>query len=107
MRKGDVDTAELLDRLRAGDSEARDRLVEYALPLLLRYAQGRVPARIRGIADPRDMVHDVLLRVLPKLDSFQPVGPDAFLAFLRRAVANRIIDEVRRVHSRPVCDQPL
>jgi RNA polymerase sigma factor (sigma-70 family) len=107
MKKNDSNTTELLEQVRAGDADARNRLVEQSLPPLLRYAQGRLPACVRGVTDTRDLVHDVVVRVLPKLDSFRPTGPGALQAFLRRAVANQIVDEVRRARRRPVSDTPL
>jgi RNA polymerase sigma-70 factor (ECF subfamily) len=98
--KNDANTIELLARVRAGDDDARDRLVERALPALLKFASRRVPSCIRGAADTRDLVHDVIVRALPRLESFRADGPGALQAFLRRAVANRIVDEVRRSRSR-------
>lgn len=107
MNKRDVNTVELLERVRAGDAEARDRLVEHELLPLLRYTRGRVPACVRSVSDNRDLVHDVMLRLLPKLDSFRPDGPGGLQAFLRRAVSNQIIDALRRSRRRPECDRPL
>ena len=97
----DANTVELLARVRAGDDDARDRLVERALPSLLKFASRRLPACIRGATDTRDLVHDVILRTLPRLESFRADGPGALQAFLRRAVANQIVDEVRRARNRP------
>src|SRR4029077_5488717 len=57
-------TVELLERLRGGDVEARNRLVERALPALLRFARGRLPAYARGAGDTHDLAHDVIVRVL-------------------------------------------
>jgi RNA polymerase sigma factor (sigma-70 family) len=107
MKKDDVNTIELLARVRAGDTDARDRLVEHALPPLLRFASGRMPSCVRGATDTQDLVHDVILRALPRLDSFNAEGPGALQAFLRRAVANQIVDEIRRAKRRQASPEPL
>ena len=88
-------TVELLVRVRAGDQTARECLVERCLPPLLRWARGRMPRWVRSTSDTQDVVQDVFLRVLPRLQSFEAHGPGALQAYLRRAVQNRIIDIVR------------
>jgi len=44
-------TAVLLERLRDGDSAARERLFARVLPLLTRWAHARLPARARDLAE--------------------------------------------------------
>ena len=105
--KNDSNTVELLARVRAGDDDARDRLVERALPPLLKFASRRLPSCIRAATDTRDLVHDVILRALPRLESFRADGPGALQAFLRRAVANQIVDEVRRARNRPAATEAI
>ena len=105
--KNDADTIELLALVRAGDDDARNRLVERALPPLLKFASRRLPSCIRGATDTQDLVHDVILRALPRLESFQADGPGALQAFLRRAVANQIVDEIRRARKRQPATEPL
>jgi RNA polymerase sigma factor (sigma-70 family) len=107
MKNDDVNTVELLARVRAGDSDARNRLLEHALPPLLRFARGRLPSCIRAATDTRDLVHDVILRALPRLESFRAEAPGALQAFLRRAVANQIVDEIRRARNRQGSSDPL
>ena len=56
----------------------------------------RLPAWVRSAADTSDVVHDVILRTLSRLDVFQPQGRRALGRYLRAAVRNRIADEHRR-----------
>ena len=94
-------TVALLARVKEGDSDALNRLVERSLPPLRRWARGRLPQWARGLDDTQDLVQDAVLRALPRLSSFEARHPGALQAFLRQAVANRIIDEIRKVNRRP------
>ena len=99
-------TVALLARANSGDADALNQLVERSLPPLRRWARGRLPQWARGLADTQDLVQDAVLRALPRLSSFEPRYPGALQAFLRQAVANHIIDEIRRVGRRPQLDLP-
>ena len=94
-------TITLLDRVKGGDAHALDELVARSLPPLRRWAQGRLPRWARSLGDTQDLVQDAVLRTLPRLSSFEARHPGALQAFLRQAVANRIVDEVRKVQRRP------
>jgi RNA polymerase sigma factor (sigma-70 family) len=94
-------TIALLDRVKGGDTHALNQLVERSLPPLRRWARGRLPRWARGLDDTQDLVQDAVLRTLPRLSSFEARHPGALQAFLRQAVANRIVDEVRKVNRRP------
>jgi RNA polymerase sigma-70 factor (ECF subfamily) len=93
-------TISLLAKAKEGDSIALDQLVERSLPPLRRWARGRLPQYARGLGDTQDLVQDAVLRTLPRLSTFEARHPGALQAFLRQAVANRIIDEVRKVTRR-------
>lgn len=89
-------TAVLLDRARRGDAEARERLLARFLPLLRRWAHGRLPAPARGAVDTDDLVQVTLMKALGHLDRFEPEREGAFLAYLRRILLNQLRDELRR-----------
>ena len=91
----------------AGDSHARERLVERVLPPLERWARGRLPQWARSLADTQDLVQDVVLRALPRLTSFEAQGPGALRAYLQRGVNNEVVDEIRKAKRRPVADDAL
>jgi RNA polymerase sigma-70 factor (ECF subfamily) len=99
---GPESTIELLNRLQTGDSEALDRLFARYLVPLRRWAHGRLPQYPRGMSDTQDLVQDAVTQVLRQLAHFQPNGPGALHRYLRSAIMNRIRDELRRVHRRPI-----
>ncbi len=89
-------TSDLLERARAGDRDALDRLFARHVPLLRRWASGRLPRWARDIADTADLVHDTVLATIRQVDRFENRGDGALQAYLRQAVINRIRNEVRR-----------
>lgn len=94
-------TASLLERIRAGDAAARERLVRRYLPALRSWARGRLPLRARDLTDTDDVVQITLMRALDRIGEFEPRREGAFLAYLRSALMNQIRDQVRRVERRP------
>lgn len=97
-------TAFLLERVREGDAEARERLVARFLPPLRRWAHGRLPGHARSLADTDDLVQVSLLRALDHVDGFEARREGAFLAYLRRILLNAVRDEIRRSARRPTQD---
>lgn len=95
-------TQDLLARVRQGDREALDRLIDRCLPALRRWARGRLPSGARGVLDTQDLVQETILSSLRHLDHFESRHEGALQAYLRQAVLNRIRDEARRVSRRPV-----
>lgn len=90
-------TTQLLARLHAGDDSARDALVARYLPILKRWAHGRLPRTGRDLVDTDDLVQTTFLRALGNLDRFQaPTGTGAFFAYLRKILLNAVRDELRR-----------
>jgi RNA polymerase sigma-70 factor (ECF subfamily) len=90
-------TADLLQRARLGDDEARNELFARYLPSLRRWARGRLPRWTRDLRDTEDVVQETLLHTLKHIDAFQPRHEGALQAYLRQALVNRVRDEVRRV----------
>ena len=98
-------TASLIARIRSGDEAAQDLLLQRHLPALRRWAQGRLPARARHLADTDDLVQNSMLRTLDKVKDFEPRHTGAFFAYIRRALQNQIRDQLRAADRRP--KQPL
>jgi RNA polymerase sigma-70 factor (ECF subfamily) len=92
---------ELIERAKSGDREALERLMARYRPRLNRWASGRLPQYARTLADTEDIVQDVLLRTVKRFSQFELRGEWALQAYLRRAVINRIRDELDKVHARP------
>jgi RNA polymerase sigma factor (sigma-70 family) len=90
-------TATLLSLLRQGDDSARERLLARYLPLLRRWAHGRLPNRARDLNDTNDLVQITLLSALKNLDRFESRHEGALLAYLRTSLMNAIRGELRRV----------
>src|SRR5262245_37075093 len=96
-----TDTTDLLRLARDGDQAAWQTLFEKYRGGLRGAAARKLPREVRQWADADDIVQDVFMsaaRLLPSLN-FQHGG--AFLAYLRRALVNRILDEVRRCIRKP------
>ncbi len=88
-------TTQLVARVRAGESSARDALYRRYLPLLTQWARGRLPRYARDIAETDDLVQVTLLRSLKRLEAFESQRPGAFLSYLRTILMNHVRDELR------------
>jgi RNA polymerase sigma-70 factor (ECF subfamily) len=94
-------TSALFQRIRLGDEQARQRLFARFLPVVTRWAHGRLPLYARGLADTDDLVQVTLTRALNRMDAFEPRGEGAFLAYLRRILLNSVREELRRSRAKP------
>ena len=94
-------TLTLLARARGGDEQALDELFARYVPLLRRWAAGRLPRAVRDVADTPDLVQDTMLQVFKNIEGFEHRGEGAFHAYLRQAVMNRIRNEIRNAGRRP------
>jgi RNA polymerase sigma-70 factor (ECF subfamily) len=99
---GDVEsTFSLIERARAGDSEALERLFARHRKPLQRWASGRLPMWARDIADTEDLVQETLLQTFKRIGDFEPRRVGALQAYLRQAVLNRIREDLRRKGRKP------
>lgn len=96
-----VASVELVRRAQAGDRRALDRLFQRYLPILRRWAAGRLPRWARDLVDTDDMIQETLIRTFQNLEGFVPRHDGAFGAYVRQALLNRIRDEVRKAQARP------
>ncbi len=94
-------TFDLIDRAKAGDQRAIERLFDRHLKPLQRWAKGRLPQWARDLADTEDLVQDVLLQTFKRIDNFEVRRVGALQAYLRQAVVNRVRDELRRKARQP------
>ena len=93
-------TLHVLERARAGDEVAARILIERALPAVRRWARGRLSRYARSESDTEDVVQDVFLRTLRRIERFQHRTVGGLQAYLRRAVVNRVRDLIRRSNRR-------
>ncbi len=89
-------THELLRRIRAGSDEAQQALYQRCLPLLQRWAHGRLPRGVRDVADTDDLVQVTLMRALKHLGEVQSDASGSFLAYLRQILLNEVRGEMRK-----------
>ncbi len=98
-------TRTLLTRLKSGDDQAREELARRCLPLLQRWARGRLPRSARDLADTDDLVQVTLMRALDNVEQFEHTRPGAFMAYLRTILLNASRDEVRRFVRTPTREE--
>ena len=94
-------TFSLIDRARAGDSEALERLLARHQKPLQRWASGRLPKWARDISDTEDLVQETLLQTFKRIGEFEPRRVGALQAYLLQAVLNRVREELRRKGRKP------
>lgn len=94
-------TIDLLARARAGDEVALNQLFGRYMGPLKRWARGRLPQWARQMRDTDDLVQESVMQTLRHVDRFEATRDGGFHAYLRRAVENRLIDEVRRATRAP------
>jgi RNA polymerase sigma-70 factor (ECF subfamily) len=98
-------TIHLLERARRGDSAAVDDLFARHVPLLQRWARGRLPRWARDIVDTSDLVQETVLETFKRLDGFEPRGDGALQAYLRQAFINRLRNQLRKAIKRPAAEE--
>lgn len=94
-------TLDLVARVQSGDDRALEHLVGRYLPRLRRWASRRLPGWARHLLDTDDLVQDTLIRTIRNLDRFEPRREGGLQVYVRRALQNRIRDEIRRVGRHP------
>jgi RNA polymerase sigma factor (sigma-70 family) len=97
-----AETADLIERVKHGDHEAADILFARHIPLLKRWASGRLPHWARDLADTGDLVQATALDAFRGLNKFEVRGDGALQAYLRQALMNRLRNELRRVSRKPI-----
>lgn len=94
-------TGELLRRYSAGDDSALEVLTRRLIPVLRKWARGRLPAWARDLVDTDDIVQETITQTMKHVGTFEPRHEGAFQAYLRHALQNRIRMEIRRAARRP------
>jgi len=93
-------STDLIGRATRGDRSALSALLVRHLPLLRRWAHGRLPRGARAFGDTADLVQEAVLNTIRRLDQFEAKGERALQGYLRLAVQNRILDVLRRSETR-------
>ncbi|HVS39826.1 MAG TPA: sigma-70 family RNA polymerase sigma factor [Gemmataceae bacterium] len=99
-KQHDSNTDELLDRAAAGDSDARQRLLQRHRDRLVRMVAVRLDRRLAGRLDPSDVVQEALADADRKLSAYLRERPLPFYPWLRQLTWNRLLKLLRRhLHS--------
>jgi RNA polymerase sigma-70 factor (ECF subfamily) len=91
---------ELIDRLRAGDLEARRELVQRSYQRLLALARKALRGfpRVRCFEDSTDVLHDALPRLLRALEAAPPATAADFFGLAARQIKWELHDLVKRYY---------
>lgn len=93
----DLDVQDCLQRVRAGDMEAARRLIEHLHPLVRRWVRNHLPRR----ESEEDLMQEVFLKLLQKLDSYQPREGVPFEHWVSRLAVRTCLDALRAEKARP------
>jgi RNA polymerase sigma-70 factor (ECF subfamily) len=94
-------TTQLVRDYQGGDRSALDVLYGRYMPMLRRWASGRLPPYGRDVAETEDLVQMAFMRAFKHMDTFEVQHPGSFLVYLRSIMMNLVRDELRRKKVRP------
>lgn len=86
--------AELVERWRNGDGQARDRLIAYMLPELRQIAAARLRGELNSSLSTDDLINDAILRFM-RLETVSLVDRAHFIALASRIMRNVLTDHAR------------
>jgi RNA polymerase sigma-70 factor (ECF subfamily) len=93
-----VNVSELLERARAGDEAARDRLFAVCRNYVSIAARAEVASWLKSKVDASDLVQQTLLEAHRGLANFRGTTEGEWLAWLKRILSHNAADFVRRYH---------
>ncbi len=91
-----TDSDQMLTSAIAGDGEALGRVLELFRNYLRLLARDQIDRRLRGKADPSDVVQDTFLYAHQAFSDFRGTTEAEMLGWLRRILASKLKDLVRR-----------
>src|SRR5947207_62997 len=86
----------LVQRVKAGDASALNRLILRYLPRLRRWTRRRLPPWARDLAETEDLVQETLLNAVRNLPAFEMRHDLSLQGYMKRAARNRVNDEIKR-----------
>ncbi len=93
----DFDVQDCLQRVLAGDMTAAHSLIEHLHPLVRRWVRNHLPRR----ESEEDLMQEVFLKLLQKLDSYQPRADVPFEHWVSRLTVRTCLDALRAEKARP------
>ena len=91
----------LFYRARQGDALSLEQLYSRFLPRLARWARGRLPGKARSLLETGDIVLETLGNFLGRMQDIEPRHEGALMAYLCRALDNRLRNIYRDSSRRP------
>jgi RNA polymerase sigma-70 factor (ECF subfamily) len=85
----------LVERAREGDSDALACLLERHRQAMQRFADARMPGRLRRRVSVADVVQEAQLVALDRAAEFEPRGPDSFRNWLFGIVDRKVRETIR------------
>jgi RNA polymerase sigma-70 factor, ECF subfamily len=92
----DDEIDDLCDRASAGDERARQRLLAYYRPRLVRMVRLRLNRLLQGRVDESDIIQDASIEAAKRLDDYLASRTLPFYLWLREIAARKLIDVQRR-----------
>ena len=92
-------THALLDEVGRGDRQALDRLLTHSRPNLHEFVEYHFDPRLRSRLDPSDVVQEVQVEVMRRMDDYLRRRPMPFHLWLRKTAYERLLN-LRRDHLR-------
>jgi len=92
----------LVTRAKGGDQTAIELLCSRYLKRLETWAHGRLPPWARSHMDTQDIAQETLVQVIKRLEHFEPKHAGAFQGYVFRTMINRVLDEIRKAHRKPI-----
>lgn len=93
----DFDVQDCLQRVRAGDMASAGRLIQHLHPLVRRWVRNHLPRR----ESEEDLMQEVFLKLLQKLESYQPRVGVPFEHWVSRLTVRACLDALRAEKARP------
>lgn len=90
------DPVELLHAARSGDVQALGRLLDLYRNYLRLLAQLQVGRRLRGKADPSDLVQETFLAAQRNIQQFRGTSEGELVEWLRQILTSKLLDLARR-----------
>lgn len=78
-----------------GDRAALDELLFDHYETLLRHVSAKIPAELRSTVGGEDILQEVFIDVIRRIEDFEPQSDAAFLAWLKTIADNRRTDKLR------------
>jgi RNA polymerase sigma factor (sigma-70 family) len=83
------------------DQTGWNALIGSYLPRLTQFAERHLTPDARGTLAAADVVQEAVMKSIRHLHRFEFRHDEAFLAYLRKSIRHRIVDEIRRAKRRP------